>query len=409
MPLRYELEVLDDLITKSLHPKNLIDENSISDQQFENWNSILLQESETIRKRLKKVTYSYEKENHRKLYIQQHQFAIARLKNKLVDYLMPRDALVLTEKKEDVNLVRIYKRCLNVLQELMSFIQDEFRNYFNEDEKIPADRLLIIQHDLKPRLARIRKYLTKAGHDAALTELILETIIIHCNNETCLALTYRKFSSIKSLMNALEKVNPNEIQASHYPSLPALLVYLNFNATAFKNYMVKLIHAEINAGASLQEKIETISFHHKEISQLPVKSGMALSPSLPSVQLDLVTWLFNEMTHLEKKQTLGIIAPIHFKDPGDPDSEKGIYSVLTVEELALFMKALKETGVLKNKNMKQVCRRIAEDWHSKQKENISWQYLYNSMSTVEVGTVNSLDSKLMDMVNWLRKMRGALK
>jgi len=210
-------------------------------------------------------------------------------------------------------------------------------------------------------------------------------------------------------MSSLEKVNPDEISASHYSPLPALLVYLNFNATVFKNYLVKMIHSEINAGASIEDKIEIISFHHKEISQLPVKSGMVLSSTLPSVQLDLVTWLFTEMAHLEKKQTLGIVAPILFKDPADPDAEKGIYSQLIVEELALLLKAFKETGLVKNKNMKQVARCIAEDWHSKQKENISWQYLYNSMSTVEVGTVNSLDSKLMDMVNWLRKMRRELK
>lgn len=90
-------------------------------------------------------------------------------------------------------------------------------------------------------------------------------------------------------------------------------------------------------------------------------------------------------------------------------AKKGIYSTLTVEELGLLFKAFKETGMLKNKNMKQAVRCIAEDWHTKQKENISWQYLYNSMSTIEAGTVNSLESKMMDVVNWLRKMRGRLR
>ena len=106
---------------------------------------------------------------------------------------------------------------------------------------------------------------------------------------------------------------------------------------------------------------------------------------------------------------LGIVAPIHFKDTSEQDAEKGIYSSLTVEELALFVKAQKEAGLLKNKNMKQVAQNIAKDWHSKQKENISWQYLYNSMSTLDVSTIKSVDSKLMDMLNWLRKMKQGLK
>ena len=98
-----------------------------------------------------------------------------------------------------------------------------------------------------------------------------------------------------------------------------------------------------------EDKIETISFHHKEISQLSIKPGMSLSPAIPSVQLDPVTWLFTEMSHVEKKQTLGIVAPIQFKDGAKTDGEKGIYSQLSVEELALFMKSLKETGLVKNR------------------------------------------------------------
>jgi hypothetical protein len=409
MPLHYELEVLDDLISGILDPKNPLYENTITDHQFENWNDILMHEKVDIRKRLKKATYCFVKENRRIIYIRQHQNGITRLINMLVDFLMPKDAGALQEMNDDENLVRLYKRCLSALHELLIFIQEEFKHYFNEDERIPANKFLIIEQELKPQLVKIKKYLTKAGHDPVLADLIPETISQHCCFQNCNELTYRKFSYLKTVMNALEKVNPDKIMASHYPTLPALLVYLNFNATSFKNYLVKLIYSEINTGASIEDKIETISFHHKEISQLSMKPGMSLSPAMPSVQLDLVTWLFTEMSHLEKKQTLGIVAPIQFKDGAEMDGEKGIYSQLTVEELALFLKSLKETGLVKNKNMKQVARCMAEDWHSKQKEHISWQYLYNSMSTYEMNTISGLDSKLMDVVNWLRKMRGGLK
>lgn len=409
MPLNYELEVLDELISGSLNPKSLSYKTELSDQQFDHWNGLLMQEKYDVKKRLKKATYGFAKENHRVLYIQQHQIVITRLINQLIEYLMPKDISALAERNGETNLVLLYKRCLSVLYELLLFMKDEFRHYFDEDERIPANQFLIIEYEFKPRLSKIKKSLSKAGHDQVLVDLIPEIFAQHCCFQNSSKLTYRKVRYFKTVMAALEKVNPDEIISSHYPPLPALLVYLNFNASSFKNYLVKLIHAEINSGASIEDKIETISFHHKEISQLTIKPGMSLSPAMASVQLDLVTWLFNEMSHLEKKQTLGIVAPIQFKDNGSQDGETGIYSQLTVEELALFLKSLKETGLVKNKNMKQVARSIARDWHSKQKENISWQYLYNSMSTYEMNTVSSLDSKLMDMVNWLRKMRGGLK
>lgn len=115
------------------------------------------------------------------------------------------------------------------------------------------------------------------------------------------------------------------------------------------------------------------------------------------------------MTHLEKKKALEVTKTISNKEPDDPELEKGIYSVLTVEELGLLLKVQKDTGLLKNKNMKQVARSIAEYWHTKQKENISWQYLYNSMSTGDTATIRNLEDKLVGMVNWLRKMRSGMK
>lgn len=409
MPLNYELESLDELISNTLHPTKLLIEQSISDQQFDNWNKLLFEEKELIRKQLKKTTFGFTKEAHRRLYIQQHQSSIISLKNQLVDFLMPMDASVLAERSDDANLARIYKRCLITLDELMEFIRDEFWCYFNEAQMIPANKLLQIQGQFEIRMPKVSRSLIQSGQDALLISHVFETIMRHLNTDSAPEVTYRKYQYLKILMTSLENMNGDSLPICHYPSLPALLIHLNFNATIFKNYMVKLLHEEINACTSIEEKIETISFHHKELSQMTVKPGMALSTSFPSVQMDLVTWLFNEMTHLEKKQTLGIVAPIHFKESIEQDTEKGIYSSLTVEELALFVKVQKDTGVLKNKNMKQVARTIAKDWHSKQKDNISWQYLYNSMSKVDVGTINSLDSKLMDMVNMLRKMRGGIK
>lgn len=406
MALGYELEVLEALIKETIHPKKLLTKKDIAARQFEEWTDQLQQEAATIKKKIKKTTYSYSKENHRRLYIQQHQFPIIHLKNIVVEYLLPKDASCLAEQPDDSNLPKLYKRCINVLRELLYFIKEEFPQYFDYDEKIPVSKLLLIQDGLKTRLARLRKQLIKTEQETNLIELLLQTIFVHSNNETCQPLTYSRWQYIKELLASIEKMQPADGYASHYKMLVVQLVYMNFNATVFKNYLVKLIHAEINAAATLQEKIEVISFHHKEISQLPVKSGMALAPTLPSVQLDLVTWLFTEMTHLEKKTTLAIVAPVQFKEPGDAEAEKGIYSVLTVEEIGLLFKVQKETGLIKNKNIKQLARCVAGHWNSKQKENISWQYLYNSMSSPDVGTMRSLEDKLVGMVNWVRRERG---
>ena len=409
MALYYELETLEVLIKESLHPKNLLRENSLSEKDFDQLSELLLKEKESIKKRLKRVTYSYPKENHRKLYIQQHQFAVTNLKNVLVDFILPKDAGDLLELPGDSYVARLYKRCLDGMKDLFSFILEEFPQYFNYDERVPDATLLNLQETVRPQIAKLKRQLLKAGYESTLVEIVIQSVLIHYNNERGQQLTYRKLSYLKTLVNELEEMKQEELTVSSYPILITFLVCMNFNIPAFKNYFIKFIHSEINKCISLAEKIEVISFHHKEVSQLRMKPCLSLAPESPSVQLDIVTWLFNEISYLEKKQALGLAAPVQFKEASDPEAEKGIYSILTVEELGLLLKIQKDTNLLKNKNMKQVARSIAEHWHTKQKENISWQYLYNSMSTVEMGTIRSLEDKLVGLVNGLRKMRGGMR
>ena len=408
MTLCYELETLEALVRENLHPKNFLGAKSLTKKEFDQLNDLLLNEREAIKRRLKIVAYSYPKENYRKLYIQQHQFAITNLKNVVVDFILPRGANDLVETEGERFEAKLYKRCLAILKDLFCFIREEFPQYFNHDEKVSIVTILNSHERLKPRIIKIKKQLLNDGYDANLVEMVVHTLQTSCNIENRPNLTFRKLSYLKSLIDCLEDLKENEFSSSQYSLLIIFLVYMDFNLPAFKNYFVKLIHAEINKGVTLTEKIEIISFHHKEICQLQVKPCVSLLPEAPSVQLDIVTWLFNEMSHLEKKQSLGLVAPIHFKEVGDPENEKGIYSQFTVEELGLFFKIQKETDLLKNKSMKQVARNVADNWHSKQKLNISWQYLYNSMSNPDIGTIRRLEDKLIGMVNSLRRMRGRM-
>jgi len=403
--LYYELDVLEALITESLHPKNLLRQKSLSERDFDQLNDLLLKEKETIKKRLKKVTYSYAKENHRKLYIQQHQFGVTRLKNRLIDFILPKESQDLFETPADNLEIKIYKRCLSGMNELFSFIREEFPQYFNYDERVPDAIVPQKFERLRPQLVRLKKKLLKASQDISLIEITIRAISNHFDS----SLTYRKLNALKSLIKELEEFNLQDFSGGSYPPLVTLLAYLNFNTTSFKNYFIHYIYEEINKYNTLSEKIEMISFHYKEISQLPMKPCSTFLIESSSVQTEVATWLFNEMTHLEKKRTLELSTAVPFKEPGDPESEKGVYSALTVEELGLFFKIQKDTSLLKNKNMKQVAKSIAEYWHTKQKENISWQYLYNSMSSPDMETIRNLEDKLVGMVNWLRKMKSGMK
>ena len=407
--LYYELDALEALITESLHPKNLLRQKFLTQSDFDQLNQVLIKEKESIKKRLKKLTYSYAKENHRKLYIQQHQFGVTQLKNRLFDFILPKEAGDLLETPADGLEIRLYKRCLASMKDLFSYIREEFPQYFNNDERVPNAIVLYLHERLKPEFSKLKKKLIKAGHDIGLIEMLLTIINNFYSIESETTLTYRKLDFLKSLIKDLDELKAANFSTTAYRPLVALLSFVNFNIVPVKSYFINIVHEEINKCSSLSEKIEMISFHYKEISQLPLKPCSCFLTESTSVQAEVATWLFNEMTHLEKKRTLESTTSARYSEPEDPEFEKGIYSILTVEELGLFFRIQKDTSLLKNKNMKQVAKSIAECWHTKQKENISWQYLYNSMSTADVGTIRNLEDKLVGMVNWLRKMKSGMK
>ena len=168
------------------------------------------------------------------------------------------------------------------MQVLLSSIKEEYPQYFNYEEKIPASYLLQLKDGLKTRLAKLRKQLLKTGQDVTLVEIILQTIIQNCDDNRQ-PLTYSQWEYIKELLNSLEQMNPYDGYTSHYTALIVQLVYMNFNATRFKCYLFKMIHKEIEAGTSLPDKIEIISFHYKEIKQIQIKRDMAFTLSLPSL------------------------------------------------------------------------------------------------------------------------------
>jgi hypothetical protein len=59
--------------------------------------------------------------------------------------------------------------------------------------------------------------------------------------------------------------------------------------------------------------------------------------------------------------------------------------------------------------MRSLAKLLAANHRSLRKDKLSWQNLYNCFSKVEMTTINSLDDKLITMVNTLRKIKSDLK
>lgn len=404
MALYYELELLEELISITLHPENLSNENSVKNQ-FKEWFRLALTEKERIKKSLRNGLLCIEKEKQRAIYIQQHQSAIIHLQDILHEYLQSVNPHSPSGNKDFTQLASLFQHFNQCLEELLSFLNKRFASYFNQEEKIPVSYTLSFQKESSLRLKSLYKQLLEYSPGKQLPEMIISIISDFFNRKktiTCGELHY-----IKEIIEELENLK-NYAPISYYSSLIEVLIQLNFNCYSFKNYLLGLIKEEINSADSLDHKLEKIFFHYKEINQVRIKAGRALHPCSASVQKDIAGYLLREIQYLEKKKSLSIPASDNSKDI-EEDPDEAIHLLMSVEELGLLTNVQKRAGLLKNTNMRSLAKLLATNHRSLRKDKLSWQNLYNCFSKVEMATINSLDDKLITMVNTLRKIKSDLK
>jgi hypothetical protein len=406
MALHYELELLEELISITLHPKNLKNENSVK-KRFTLWSRLAFTEKERVKKSIRNGLLCIEKEKQRKIYIQQHQSAIIYLQDTLHVYLQSVNPQKSSGNKDFAQLASLFQHFNQCLEDLLSFLEKHLTSYFNQEEKIPEGYTRSFQQEYSLRLKSLHKQLLQLTPDKALPQMICSILNDFLNKQKKKIITYRQLHYIKELMEELENLK-NHNSINHYPSLLEMLIKLNFNCCSFKKYFLGFIKGEISNTNSLDDKLDKLYFHYKEINQVRIKKGRGLYSCSASVQKDIAGYLQREIQYLEKKRSLSISASDDSKG-NEEETDEAIHLQMSVEELGLLTNIQKQAGLLKNTNMRKLAKLLATNHRSLRKDKLSWQNLYNCFSKVEMATINSLDDKLITMVNTLRKIKSDFK
>jgi hypothetical protein len=211
-------------------------------------------------------------------------------------------------------------------------------------------------------------------------------------------------------------------RSAFYSPLLQQLIYYDFNSAKFKNWLMDAIHEDVDAQDSVYEKLERLAYHYKELSKMQVKEGSSYTSIAASVKEDLCTNVKTEMEHLSGNH-LPLVSPKRFDDEKaqvknlrhretnsdhvqtDSNEIEGIFFGLSVEELALLIVMMKERGMIRNEKLNKLAAFLSKYCRTIGKENFGEQYLVNSFSNKNLKAIESLYSKLMDIVNDLAKMK----
>lgn len=129
---------------------------------------------------------------------------------------------------------------------------------------------------------------------------------------------------------------------------------------------------------------------------------------------DALDKLLAELLHHINTHYYGVICkPARCNPEPDPDAvetpEQGLLLAMSVEEIGLFQRILKVSGLGLNTNVTRMMEDLSRFIHTKRKHNISAASLYNSYYTIEQSTVESLNDKLLMMLNTLKRIAKDLR
>lgn len=376
--VRYELQGLEKLLAAAQE----------SGEPIPGIHTSVKNEVDRIRQTLTYEVFHFEDERHLERYIQYHQQSLIRL--------MDRSAFILNSDNKQTELVDLLYIAFN---DLLSFVERHFTKYFDQDAKAPEGYLAIARKDAHLNIHKFKTILINKEADVGLIDLVLRVLKKIAESSLEKGTTYRKVMYAKEVQKELTRIISNPIDRDLNEELRQLMCYLNYNSIKVVTYYAHYLSSLLDKQETRAEKIETLSFLLKNISQAQVKPGIGYNVHSPSLKNQLSEYInveleYHERLHQMTNRSTG-------KSSDDFLSGFKLKFEASVSQLAYLLKVLIETKIILNNNLTQVINFIVRFVTTKKSESISYGSLRSKFYNVEAGTKESVRNMLSSMIQYI--------
>lgn len=395
MNTKYELSRLEGIISKDI--STFIKMNCTLDQVlFADFKEAIKDETERIKNNLTKAIFIFRKRRAIKQYIRFHQREIIRLSGYLLNYVPPK-RIHTTSKSLDNAL--LCQQLYWSLEELLRFVEKHFTEYFDQDAWIPEGYRRIVIDEIQKNIRPLQTGLLQLGVRNELVGWALYPLKEFVENPST-EITYRKLIYVKELEKELYQLidTTGELTADPSLSVQWLLFYLNFNPLKYFNYCTNRINLFVNETENLSERIERLSLVQKLVNQYQARQGIGYDLKLKSLKEQLVDWLSQEITFLEKKQK-NILAEVATDNAMEPGFKLKVD--MSVPQLSYLLRVFVETHIIKNENIAFLLRFLTKIFQTKRTDDVSYDSAHNKYYNAETSTKGAVKKLLLRMVAYI--------
>lgn len=321
-------------------------------------------------------------------FVQRHQAFFIWLSNIVFEYQSGVDNAITIEK--------IYQLAAADIDAVILFLETSFAGHFNQDAGIPHSMGARLGGDLRPQLERVKKRLGEQEKNQQLVESIYAVLELLLQPGP-VELSFRQLKYLKNLVLSLSKWSADLFKESQLPPLIETLIAVRFNDERFLFHVFKAFKDTLADIDSEEEQLTVLKDYYKRISQIVETGDAPFFSERPAPKETVLDWLSQEIYFLENRY------PKKENVPGTLSSPK-INTSLSVPVLALYVRLLKEAGIITNTNYQELFRAVSATFTTHRKADVAHSHLHSKFYAIEESARRKVFDQLMEMAHLCKRI-----
>jgi hypothetical protein len=405
MSRKYELAKLEAVVAKDI--SDFVRMNYKLDQTlFRRFIDRIHQETESVKNNFSRAVLYYKNKQALARYIRFHQRAIIELSGQLIKYVPPHEINTVSESSQDK--AKLSQELYFSLQELLTFVEKHFAQYFDMDAWIPENFRLIVFDDIQQNVGAIEAGLVKKGFEKELIGLTLAPFKEFLQQGSSNEITYRRIMFLKELRkDLLYLVEEKEPQVSDNINvqLQWTLFGLNYNSQEYVTYCTRQIKIFIDETDEIGEKLERLALVQKLIHQQSPKPAFSYDPGRKILPELLEDWMDEETKYWETRKANQMSHEV--KKDFSPSGKFKLRVDLSVAQLAFLIRLFVEVNVIQSPNVKLLIKYVSRIFQTKRSSSLGTGSIHGKYYNAEDNTRKVVKEMLLKMIKHIDKNKGS--
>lgn len=385
----YPLEWLDSLIVQTLNPKKT-NVAALSEKDLALISENAQKESQRIQVLIKNEIFALFRKRQIRLLVRRYHSNLIFLLDTLIENQNFKEL-----KTNSLSL--LIEQLIEVLDEMLCFIENRFTNYLSMDERVPITYLIVSRKELKIKLAKLKSLSAKNEKDKEKIQIVVDALAESIGSKTQNKATFRQIRYERDLLKALNNQDYTAQGESFFGAADQILIAMNFNCRKY----ISLLTEEILKNMEKEEsalRLELLLLYYKDFNHLTSNEKITFDPSMENIKPVLDNWFKNETAYWEKKKELGnSVRPRKSKS-----IEEKVECDFSADQLGLILRAADESRLIKARSMNLVFQSIIPHLSTAFKKELSYQSVRSKSYNAEEKDKETAIAGLEKMIKKIR-------